>query len=418
MKRLCPKTGKAFKRWDLNDRGYVFWTYQKTIIKKDGFFTEIWLDPDKVNHLRPKPKKIKVSKPIKRINPHTKKPYRRWDPHPELEGKVFWGYKTTSSDENGYCQERWKHLLDVSHLNPFGRLPEVENPKKGINPDTGDVYERWDVRNDGKIFWRFRDKVNKRTGYLLEDWRLVEKLPYPKPQEPNPILENPPRRINPETGNEFCRWDRDPHTGSIFWNYDSSKPVNNDGLCREFWRNPDNLPYPEPEEPEITYLKQCSHCLEWKIRQVDFYKYERSYDGRASCCKPCKNSLTKEYYSENREQHNEWTRNYYLQNKEEISEKFRKRYSEDPSYRKQRLVQFYIREERTRTATPNWVKKSDLLPFYEESQRLTEQTGILHHVDHIIPIKHDLVCGLNCPSNLQIITAEENLRKSNKFEVT
>lgn len=417
MKRLNSTTGKPFKRWDLDDRGYVFWTYQKTIVKKDGFFQENWMNPSKAELLRPKAKKIKTSNPIKRINPHNQKTFRRWDPHPELEGLVFWGYKTTLSDENGYCQERWKRLSDVSTLNPFGVLPEVENPKKGLNPDTGEVLQRWDVRDDGKVFWRFRDKVNKRTGYVLEDWRLVEKLPYPKPKEPNPIIENPPRRINPETGVEFCRWDRDPRSRMVFWNYESLKPINDDGSCREFWRKPDDLPYPEPEEPEITYLKQCTHCLEWKIRQTDFYKRESSYDGRESWCKSCKNSWSKKYYSEHTEQHNEWTRDYYLQNKYEISEKFKKRYREDPAYRKERLVITYMREERTRNATPNWVEKSDLIPFYEEARRLTEQTGILHHVDHIIPIKHDLVCGLNCPSNLQVITAEENLRKSNKFEV-
>jgi hypothetical protein len=37
------------------------------------------------------------------------------------------------------------------------------------------------------------------------------------------------------------------------------------------------------------------------------------------------------------------------------------------------------------------------------------------HVDHVIPLKGRLVCGLNIPGNLQAIPAEQNHRKSNWF---
>jgi 5-methylcytosine-specific restriction endonuclease McrA len=49
--------------------------------------------------------------------------------------------------------------------------------------------------------------------------------------------------------------------------------------------------------------------------------------------------------------------------------------------------------------------------IYAECQFLTEVTGIKHHVDHIMPLAKG---GLHHPDNLQILTAEENLKKGVK----
>lgn len=71
------------------------------------------------------------------------------------------------------------------------------------------------------------------------------------------------------------------------------------------------------------------------------------------------------------------------------------------------------------SATPVWLTEEhhqEMVYLYQEAQRLTQETGINHHVDHIMPLKHDKLCGLHVPWNLQILTQTENLKKSNKIK--
>lgn len=68
--------------------------------------------------------------------------------------------------------------------------------------------------------------------------------------------------------------------------------------------------------------------------------------------------------------------------------------------------------------TPKWLTSEDLFrisTMYLMSFALTKETGIEHHVDHIIPLRGRYVSGLHVPDNLQVIPGIENLRKNNSW---
>src|ERR1051326_7853586 len=135
--------------------------------------------------------------------------------------------------------------------------------------------------------------------------------------------------------------------------------------------------------------KRCSRHKTF-VMLNDFYKDSSRSDGHDTICKSCDHKGLKR------------KRNRQVN---------RQRYPE------RHAAQEALRRFQKLNATPKWVNKKDLLCFYENVQKKTSETGKLYEVDHIVPLKHDLVCGLHVPWNLQILTASKNASKSNSFDV-
>lgn len=69
------------------------------------------------------------------------------------------------------------------------------------------------------------------------------------------------------------------------------------------------------------------------------------------------------------------------------------------------------------SATPMWLSKEHLAEMevmYAEASKLTA-SGDTHHVDHIVPLRSKIVCGLHVPWNLQLLQAFDNLSKNNRW---
>ena len=77
-----------------------------------------------------------------------------------------------------------------------------------------------------------------------------------------------------------------------------------------------------------------------------------------------------------------------------------------------------VRRRRFRDATPKWLtaeQKLEIRFHYRMAIALSRATKIPHAVDHIIPLQGEDVCGLHVPWNMQVLTQDENLQKSNKL---
>ena len=74
------------------------------------------------------------------------------------------------------------------------------------------------------------------------------------------------------------------------------------------------------------------------------------------------------------------------------------------------------RRRKHRKATPLWLtrrQKSEIRQMYQIAITMSQATGEQYVVDHIYPLRSDVVCGLHVPWNLRVTTQAENLKKSN-----
>jgi hypothetical protein len=149
----------------------------------------------------------------------------------------------------------------------------------------------------------------------------------------------------------------------------------------------------------------CLECLkiEWAETAAKRALLPKSASARAA---------GRRYYERNRE----LVIAKALQQSKQAQADRRKRYKERNLDKTRADTSVYRR--RHREASPPWLTVEDkrqIKQLYLEARRLTKQEGELCVVDHIVPLRNDLVCGLNVPWNLRVITQKENLFKSNKL---
>lgn len=172
-------------------------------------------------------------------------------------------------------------------------------------------------------------------------------------------------------------------------------------------------------------VKKCHTC---KVLLTTDNRVLGKAGGTASICKTCKkhyyeknkNVILQKYkedYTLNKEKYSKKSARYYLNNRERVllkAKKYREKMPRNKAMRAKHETKRRFLKINSKKAFVGFDKEIELI--YKQALNLTETTGITHHVDHIIPLINKKVCGLHVPWNLQIITAEENLKKSNKFQ--
>lgn len=129
-------------------------------------------------------------------------------------------------------------------------------------------------------------------------------------------------------------------------------------------------------------------------------------------------SLSKQraYQAANRDKYRAASRKWREANPEEM--KLSKWFweQENPDRSAARSAKYYSRK---RSRCPKWLSKEQkdhIILFYTTARHFTNETGIAHSVDHIIPLFGETVCGLHVPWNLQVLTAADNSRKQNYLD--
>ena len=161
-------------------------------------------------------------------------------------------------------------------------------------------------------------------------------------------------------------------------------------------------------------MKTCRVC---KIKKefTEFNKKSSCKDGLNSDCRECSLQQMKNW----RKRNPEADKQYQIRNPQKCKNSVIK-YRTSP---KGKAVHAKIEAQRRASklqATPKWLtfnQRQEILEIYKLAADLSWLSELGLHVDHIVPLKGENVCGLHVPWNLQILPAIENIKKSNKLAI-
>lgn len=200
-------------------------------------------------------------------------------------------------------------------------------------------------------------------------------------------------------------------------------------------------------------IKKCNKCSKEKDLRL-FSEHKTNKDGFYGECKECRNNASIEYRKRNKDKGIEYRKKWskenpeyfktrYENNKCTILESQREHYNDNKEIYRARQQEWVNNNKAKSNAikkrykaakikadpthgnkenpwnNPEWLEFNNLAiqEFYDKAQELSVLTGLVYHVDHIIPLQGKLVCGLHVYNNLQVLLSTDNISKKNKFDI-
>lgn len=211
---------------------------------------------------------------------------------------------------------------------------------------------------------------------------------------------------------------------------------------------------------EKVATKHCNKCSTTKPTS-EFGKHRLHKDGLQSNCKVCKKLSNKNYQEKNKSKISLKNKKYYQGNKDEVLARNKSWRDNNPGKLKEIKANYYNsnkeaylksckdwaelnrpkvrainsrwkknnpdkvcaeaskRRARKLNATPPWLTEDQqkaIVEVYTHARDCELVSGESYHVDHIIPLQGKNVCGLHVPWNLQVLPADVNIAKGNRYE--
>lgn len=176
--------------------------------------------------------------------------------------------------------------------------------------------------------------------------------------------------------------------------------------------------------------KVCRVCKEEKSLGLIVPRYDRKGQ-YSNICRECHNLSSKKYYHNNTEVRKDYNKSWRDSNKDHVKAESKSYYEGNKEqinlYAKvwrqcnQDRVRYHSAARRAlkKQAFPKWLTQNHLLEieaFYVHAKDCEIISGQKYHVDHIVPLKGETVCGLHVPWNLQLLPSDINLSKHNNYD--
>lgn len=193
-------------------------------------------------------------------------------------------------------------------------------------------------------------------------------------------------------------------------------------------------------------MKFCSQCKQDKPKS-EFYIRKIPKDGLSCWCKQCtriKSSIATKKWNDKHpnvakdkmsllrksetfvKNEREAERKRYNANPEKFIAKTKKWQEENPLKRKDVRAKWWEKNHGARNAsrmkrhaaklraTPLWANEFFIKEIYNLASMRSKMLGVNWHVDHIVPLQSEFVCGLHVETNMQLLPSKHNQSKGNR----